>query len=92
MRAELTAIVRRSEEGFVASCAEVPGTEIEAATEEEALESLVEAVSIVFEVNRNEAMKEAGTDSKQCPICVDLDAMDTSRLLQVDEEEIAVSP
>lgn len=91
MRAELTAIVRRSEEGFVASCAEVPGTEIEAATEEEALESLVEAVSIVFEVNRNEAMRDAGTEFKQCQICVDLDALDAAHLLQVDEEEVAVS-
>lgn len=92
MRAELTAIVRRSEGGFVASCAEVPGTEIEAATEQEALESLVEAVSIVFEVNRNESMRDLGGEFKRCTIVLDFDDLDEANLLQVDEEEVAVSP
>lgn len=91
MRVDLTAILRRSEFGFVASCAEVPGTEIEAATEQEALESLMEAVSIVFEVNRIEAMREAGWDAKRCPFSIDLEELDEGKLLQMDEDEVAVS-
>ena len=90
MRAELTAIVHRTEDGFAASCAEVPGAEVEASTEQEALDALVEAVNIVFEVNRNEAVKEAGLDFKQCRIFVDFDDLDATKLLQVDEEEVAL--
>lgn len=48
MKATLTAIVRPCDEGFVASCAEVPGAEVVGATEEDALASLVEAIGIVF--------------------------------------------
>lgn len=76
MRAQLTAIVRRSPEGFVASCAEVPGTEVVSATERDALETLIDAVSIVLEVNRNDAFREAGSNAKRYEIEVDLKAPD----------------
>lgn len=57
----------------MASCAEVPGAEVVSATEEDALASLIEAIGIVFEVNRNDALKEAGRSAKQHRIVVELD-------------------
>jgi hypothetical protein len=90
MRAELTAIVRRTEDGFAASCAEIPGAEVEAATEQEVLDALVEAVCVVLEVNQNETMKEVGREFTQRRISVDFDDLDTARLLQVDDAEVAL--
>jgi predicted RNase H-like HicB family nuclease len=86
--AEFTAILTPGEDGFVASCAEVPGTQTEAATEREALENLVDAVSIVFEVNRNEAVRDAPAGAKHYRISVDLDQ---SQLLNANEEQAAIS-
>jgi len=87
MRGEFTAILRRGEGGFVATCAEVPGTQTEAETEQEALENLVDAVSIVFEVNRSEAVDEAGLQAKRYRIAVDLEE---SKLLTAREEAPAM--
>ena len=75
MKATLTAIVRPCEEGFVAICAEVPGAEVVSATEEDALESLIEAIGIVFEVNRNDALKGVGRTAKQYRIVVESDSL-----------------
>lgn len=84
MRAELTAIVRRCDEGFVAICAEVPGAEVVSATECGALASLIEAIGIVFEVNRDDAFSEAGSNGKLHRIVVDLKASDDGGLLEID--------
>lgn len=85
MKATLTAIVRRSEEGFVASCAEVPGTEVVSSTKRGALETLIEAVSIVLEENRNDALKEVGRRAEQYRIEVDLG--DSAEILEGSEED-----
>ena len=53
MRAQFTAILEPGEGGvFHARCKEVPGTEVEAANPRAALETLADAISIVFEVSR----------------------------------------
>ena len=50
-----------------------------------ALETLVEAISIVLEENRNDALKEAGRRPEHHRIEVDLNASDEEGLLEPDE-------
>ena len=49
---EFTAVFRKVPEGYVAFVEEVPGANIQAATLEEARETLREAVALVLEANR----------------------------------------
>ncbi|MGI8602607.1 MAG: type II toxin-antitoxin system HicB family antitoxin [Verrucomicrobiales bacterium] len=56
---KLTAILHLGEPnegGFGATCLEVPGANGQGETREECLESLAEAVKLIIEVNREEAM------------------------------------
>ncbi len=79
MRGQFTAIVEPGEAGvYVARCAEVPGTEVEADSPQAALENLADAITIVFEVNRDEVRNECGPLATLHPITVDLSE---SRLL-----------
>ncbi|MEM1297010.1 MAG: hypothetical protein AAGH89_16715 [Verrucomicrobiota bacterium] len=79
MRGQFTAILEPGEgDVYVARCAEVPGTEVEADTPQAALEGLADAISIVFEVNRDEVREESGPQATAHPITVDLSE---SRLL-----------
>ena len=48
---EFTAVFRKVPEGYVAFVEEVPGANIQAATLEEARETLREAVALVLEAN-----------------------------------------
>ena len=52
MQIELTAVFRRVPQGYVAFVEELPGANTQAATLEEARESLREAVALVLEANR----------------------------------------
>ena len=81
MRGQFTAIVEPSDDGYVARCAEVPGTEVEAGSPAEALENLADAITIVFEVNREEVEEESGPLATKHMIEVDLKH---SRLLESD--------
>lgn len=54
------------------------------ATESGTLETLIEAIGIVLEVNRDAALNEAGRRAEQYRIEVDLD--DSDRLQEVGEE------
>jgi predicted RNase H-like HicB family nuclease len=57
----LTAILHRGgadEGGFWATCLEVPGANGQGETEEECLRDLAAAVSLILEVNEEEAMRE----------------------------------
>ena len=58
MPIELTAVFRRVPQGYVAFVEELPGANTQAATLEEARESLREAVALVLEANRALAEEE----------------------------------
>lgn len=58
MTVELTAVYREVPEGFIAFVEELPGANTQAATLEEARESLREAVALVLEANRAVAEKD----------------------------------
>lgn len=58
MQAEFTAVFRKVPEGYVAFVEEVPGANTQAATLDDARESLKEAVALVLEANRELAEQE----------------------------------
>lgn len=60
MLLELTAVFRRSPQGYVAYVEELPGANTQGATLEEARENLREAVALVIEANRALAEEEIG--------------------------------
>ena len=69
---QLTAILHKGdpdEGGFWATCLEVPGANGQGETEQECLEDLAEAVRLLLEVGREEALK-ADPTAKELPLAV----------------------
>ncbi len=60
MQLELTAVFRRSPQGYVAYVEELPGANTQGETLEEARENLREAVALVIEANRALVQEEIG--------------------------------
>ncbi len=61
MQLELTAVFRRSPQGYVAYVEELPGANTQGETLEEARENLREAVALVIAANRALAEQEIGS-------------------------------
>ena len=57
MSSEFTAILERDGEWFIAYCAEIPGANGQGSTKEEAKESLVQAIKLVLEDRREDALR-----------------------------------
>ena len=57
MHNEFTAIIERDGEWHVAYCAEVPGANGQGRTKQEALESLREAIALILEDRREDALR-----------------------------------
>ena len=57
MRNEFTAVVERDGEWFISYCAEVPGANGQGRTREECLASLRDAISLILEHRRDEALR-----------------------------------
>lgn len=69
MQLELTAVFRRSPQGYVAYVEELPGANTQGATLEEARANLREAVVLVIEANRALAEEElAGAEVIREPL------------------------
>jgi len=56
MHNEFMAIIERDGEWHIASCPEIPGANGQGSTKEEARESLAEAISLILEDRREEAL------------------------------------
>ena len=52
MHNEFTAIIERDGEWYIAYCAEIPGANGQGATEDEARDSLAEAIALILEDRR----------------------------------------
>ena len=63
MKAEFTAIVERDGRWFIAYCPEVPGANGQGASKEEALSSLSEAIALILEDRREDALRGIPTDA-----------------------------
>lgn len=56
MRNEFTAIIERDGDWFIGSCAEVPGANGQGRTAEECRQNLSEAIALILEVQREDAL------------------------------------
>ncbi len=57
MRNEFTAIIERDDKWFIAYCAEVPGANGQGITKEEAKTSLSEAIALILQDRREDALR-----------------------------------
>lgn len=57
MRNEFTAIIERDSEWFIAYCPEIPGANGQGTTKEECLTSLAEAIALILEDRRQDALR-----------------------------------
>ncbi len=57
MHNEFTAIIEQDGEWFVAYCPEIPGANGQGRTQEEARSSLAEAISLILEDRREDALR-----------------------------------
>ena len=57
MRNELTAVIERGEEWYIAYCPEIPGANGQGKTKDEARDSLAEAIALILEDRREEGLR-----------------------------------
>ncbi len=63
MRNEFTAIIEQDEEWFVAYCPEIPGANGQGRTVEECRASLAEAIALILEDRREDALRGVPHDA-----------------------------
>ena len=70
MHNEFTAIIERDEEWFIAYCPEIPGANGQGKTKAEALKSLSEAIDLILEDRREDAMRGLPQDAERDVVAV----------------------
>jgi predicted RNase H-like HicB family nuclease len=65
MTNEFTAIIERDGDWFVAYCPEIPGANGQGRTKEEARQSLTEAIALILEDRREDALRGVPPDALQ---------------------------
>ncbi len=63
MHNEFTAIIERDGEWYIAYCPEIPGANGQGRTKEEARESLAEAIALILEDRREDALRGVPPDA-----------------------------
>jgi predicted RNase H-like HicB family nuclease len=63
MHNEFTAIIERNDEWYVAYCPEIPGANGQGRTKEEARENLAEAIALILEDRREDALRGVPADA-----------------------------
>ncbi|MBI2911556.1 MAG: type II toxin-antitoxin system HicB family antitoxin [Chloroflexi bacterium] len=63
MHNEFTAIIERDGDWYIAYCAEIPGANGQGRTKEEARSSLAEAIALLLEDRREDAMRGVPPDA-----------------------------
>ena len=71
MHNEFTAITERDGEWYIAYCLEVPGANGQGRTKEECLKSLSEAVRLILEDRREDALRGVPADADREVITVE---------------------
>jgi predicted RNase H-like HicB family nuclease len=71
MHNEFTAIVERDGKWFIAYSLEIPGANGQGETKEEALQSLVQAIELILEDRRENALRGVPQDAEQEIIVVE---------------------
>jgi predicted RNase H-like HicB family nuclease len=60
---EFTAVIERDDDWFIAFCPEVPGANGQGKTKEECLESLRQAIALILEDRREDALRGVPDDA-----------------------------
>ena len=63
MHNEFTAIVERDGQWFIAHCPEIPGANGQGTTKEECLQNLADAIELVLEDRREDALRGLPADA-----------------------------
>jgi predicted RNase H-like HicB family nuclease len=63
MRNEFTAVIERDEDWFIAFCPEIPGANGQGRTKEECLASLADAIELILEDRREDALRGVPADA-----------------------------
>lgn len=71
MHNEFTAVIEKDEAWFIAYCPEIPGANAQGRTKEECLKSLSEAIALVLEDRREDALRGAPEDAERAVVCVE---------------------
>lgn len=70
MHNEFTAIIERDGDWFIAYCPEIPGANGQGRTKEEARKSLSEAIALILEDRREDALKGVPPDAERETVTV----------------------
>jgi predicted RNase H-like HicB family nuclease len=70
MASEFTAIIERDGEWYIAYCAEIPGANGQGRSKEEARRSLADAIKLLLEDRREDALRGLPPDATQEPLVV----------------------
>ena len=71
MRNEFTAIIERDGDWFIAYCPEIPGANGQGKTKDEARKSLADAISLILEDRREDALLGIPADAEQGTVIVE---------------------
>ncbi|MEW6775788.1 MAG: type II toxin-antitoxin system HicB family antitoxin [Bdellovibrionota bacterium] len=71
MRNEFTAIFERDGDWYLAYCPEVPGANGQGKTKEEARKSLAEAIALILEDRREEALRGVPSEAEREMVVVE---------------------
>ena len=70
MQHEFTAVVERDEDWFVAYAPEIPGANGQGRTRDEALESLSDAIALIFEDRREDGLRGVPSEAERTTVRV----------------------
>jgi predicted RNase H-like HicB family nuclease len=71
MHNEFTAIIEKDENWFIAYCPEIPGANGQGKTKEECLKSLSEAIKLILEDRRQDAIRGIPKDAVSDVVAVE---------------------
>jgi len=71
MHNEFTAIIERDEEWFIAYCPEIPGANGQGKTKDEAVKSLSEAIDLILEDRREDALRGLPADAERGIVAIE---------------------
>ena len=71
MHNEFTAIIEYDSQWYIAYCPEIPGANGQGRTKEEARRSLVEAIALILEDRREDALRGVPADAIQETVVVE---------------------
>jgi len=70
MHNEFTAVIEKDEEWYIAYCLEIPGANGQGKTIEECKKNLAEAISLILEDRREDALRGIPADAKRDTITI----------------------